>query len=127
MIWANLGVDNLARTEKFYTELGFRPNNGRPSDKLRSFIFGENNFIIHFFLKSVLIDEMKISVASTNTPDTVMFSMLAKSREQVDEWADRVRNTEGGQLVSEPESFGEGYYGFVFADPDGNRFNVFCM
>ena len=126
MIWANLGVDNLERTQRFYTALGFRPNTDRHSDKLRSFIFGENNFVIHFFLKNILVNAMKISAENVTTPDTVMFSLLAKSKEQVNEWADRVRNTEG-QLVSEPESFGEGYYGFVFTDPDGNRFNVFCM
>ena len=26
-----------------------------------------------------------------------------------------------------PEEFGKGYYGFVFADPNGHRFNVFYM
>jgi len=29
--------------------------------------------------------------------------------------------------VQDLEAFGEGYYGFVFADPDGHKFNVFHM
>jgi predicted lactoylglutathione lyase len=33
----------------------------------------------------------------------------------------------GGTIVSKPESFGKGYYGFVFADPDGHKYNVFYM
>ena len=33
----------------------------------------------------------------------------------------------GGKLISQPETFGENYYGFVFADPDGHKFNVFHM
>ena len=30
-------------------------------------------------------------------------------------------------MISKPEEFGEVYYGFVFADPDGHTFNVFYM
>jgi predicted lactoylglutathione lyase len=33
----------------------------------------------------------------------------------------------GGKMLSQPEAFDEGYYGFMFADPDGHRFNVFYM
>jgi predicted lactoylglutathione lyase len=41
-------------------------------------------------------------------------------------WAKEVQKA-GGKLVSKPEEFGEGYYGFVLADPDDHRFNVFYM
>ena len=50
MIWANLGVKDLNRTQQFYQALGFQLN-GQPNEQLVSFLFGENNFIIHFFLK----------------------------------------------------------------------------
>ena len=33
----------------------------------------------------------------------------------------------GGKIISQPEEFGKGYYGFIFADPDGHKFNVFYM
>ncbi len=33
----------------------------------------------------------------------------------------------GGKIITKPEAFGEGYYGFLFADPDGHKFNVFYM
>jgi len=52
MIWANLAVADLERTQKFYTELGFKPNNPHSSNELVSFFAGENEFIIHFFLKT---------------------------------------------------------------------------
>jgi hypothetical protein len=29
--------------------------------------------------------------------------------------------------IRKPEEFGRGYYAFVFADPNGHRFNVFYM
>jgi predicted enzyme related to lactoylglutathione lyase len=41
-------------------------------------------------------------------------------------WQDDVQNA-GGTIVSPAEEFGAGYYGFVFADPDGHKFNVFHM
>lgn len=126
MIWANLGVTDLGRTEKFYTALGFKPNRNSGSGPLRSFVFGENEFVIHFFLRDALIEAMNLTGEVSPSPDLVMFSMLAQSKSEVDQWADRVRKTKG-QLIGEPEAFDNGYYGFVFKDPDGNRFNVFCM
>ena len=52
--------------------------------------------------------------------------MSAETNEQVDQWAEEVEKA-GGTLVSKPEGFGNNYYGFVFADPDGHKFNVFKM
>ncbi|MEF9478184.1 VOC family protein [Chryseobacterium sp. 1B4] len=56
----------------------------------------------------------------------IIFTLSAESKEQVNSWANEVKKA-GGTIVSEPESFGENYYGFVFADPDGHKFNVFFM
>tara|TARA_R110000868_G_scaffold96899_1_gene266519 strand:+ start:319 stop:495 length:177 start_codon:yes stop_codon:yes gene_type:complete len=36
MIWANLGVESIAKTQKFYCELGFN-SNGEPNEELVSF------------------------------------------------------------------------------------------
>jgi|TARA_R110001606_G_scaffold15302_2_gene63105 predicted lactoylglutathione lyase len=47
MIWANLGVESIAKTQKFYCELGFN-SNGEPNEELVSFIFSDNNFIFTF-------------------------------------------------------------------------------
>ncbi len=48
-IWSNLAVEDLERTTKFYTELGFKPNG--VSKELTSFFVGEDDFVIHFFFK----------------------------------------------------------------------------
>ncbi|AYL98121.1 VOC family protein [Mucilaginibacter celer] len=123
-IWANFGVKNLDRTTAFYKQLGFKHNGA--SEQLTSFFFGEEDFIIHFFLKEVLEPGMKGQIADTNTGNEIIFTISARSREEVDAWAKEVEPA-GGTLVSNPEAFGEGYYGFVFTDPDGHRFNVFFM
>lgn len=123
-IWANFGVLDLERTTRFYKQLGFRPNGA--SEQLTSFFFGEDKFIIHFFLKEVLEPNIKGSLVSTEEGNEIIFTLSADSKEEVDNWALAVAEA-GGTVVSEPEAFGAGYYGFVFADPDGHKFNVFHM
>ncbi|WP_228407633.1 MULTISPECIES: VOC family protein [Chryseobacterium] len=127
MIWANLAVANLERTQKFYEAIGCTPNNPHTSNELVSFFFGENNFVIHFFLKNILETNVKgVSFGDSQISNEIIFTVSAETNDQVDQWAAEVRNA-GGTIVSEPESFGNNYYGFVFADPDGHKFNVFKM
>lgn len=123
-IWANLGVKDLDRTTKFYTELGFKSNGA--SKELTSFFVGEEDFIIHFFLKDVLESNVKIEIADTRHGSEILFTLSADTREEVDNWEAEVKKA-GGTIISNAEEFGKGYYGFVFADPDGHKFNVFHM
>ena len=123
-IWANFGVQDLERTTKFYKQLGFEQNGA--SDQLTSFFFGEQKFIIHFFLKNILEPAMKGSISDPKAGNEIIFTLSAESKEDVNNWEKEIRQA-GGTIVSRPEEFGEGYYGFVFADPDGHKFNVFHM
>lgn len=123
-IWANLGVANLERTTNFYTTLGFKSNGN--SETLTSFLFGENELVIHFFLKEHLEDGMKGGLVDLNLGNEVMFTLSAANEEEVNQWEKKVEKA-GGTLISRAEKFGDNYYGFVFADPDGHRFNVFHM
>lgn len=123
-IWANFPVSDLQRTTNFYKQLGFKSNGS--SDQLTSFFFGDDNFIIHFFLKEILEPAMKGPVVDTRVGNEIIFTLSADTKEEVDAWEQEIRQA-GGTIVSRPELFGENYYGFVFADPDGHRFNVFQM
>lgn len=123
-IWANFGVQDLERTTQFYKQLGFKSNGA--SDQLTSFFFGDDDFIIHFFLKDILEPNMKGALLDTKAGNEIIFTLWADTKEEVDTWAEEIRQA-GGTLVSEPEAFGAGYYGFVFTDPDGHKFNVFKM
>jgi uncharacterized protein len=123
-IWSNLGVSDLERTTQFYTELGFKANGG--SKELTSFLFGKNDFVIHFFLKDILKMSIKGEITDSQSSNEVVFTLSAENKDLVDNWAKEVDKA-GGKIISEPEEFGKGYYGFVFADPDGHRFNVFYM
>jgi predicted lactoylglutathione lyase len=123
-IWANFSVQDLDRTTNFYKQLGFKPNGS--SNQLTSFFFGEQNFIIHFFLKDILEPAMKGPISDPKAGNEIIFTLSADSKGEVNNWEKEVREA-GGTVVSKPEEFGEGYYGFVFADPDGHKFNVFHM
>lgn len=123
-IWANLTVDDLERTTKFYTELGFKFNGA--SEELTSFFVGEDDFIIHFFLKDVLKSNVPGEIADLKYGNEIVFTLSADSREEVNRWEDQVRKA-GGTIISPAKEFGKEYYGFVFTDPDGHKFNVFYM
>jgi uncharacterized protein len=126
-IWSNLAVSDLDRTTKFYTELGFKPNGKHSVTKeLTSFLVGEDDFVMHFFLKDILKTSMKAEIADSQNVNEVLFTLSAETKDEVDQWANEVEAA-GGKIISKPETFGKGYYGFVFADPDGHRFNVFYM
>lgn len=123
-IWANYSVEDLARTTAFYKQLGFTHNGA--SQQLTSFLFGDGKFIIHFFLREVLLPAMKGPIADASSGNEIIFTLSAESIDEVNDWALQVQEA-GGSVVTAPEAFGDGYYGFVFADPDGHRFNVFYM
>jgi uncharacterized protein len=123
-IWCNLAVSDLERTTKFYTTLGFKPNG--KSKELTSFMVGENYFIMHFFLKDILQSFIKGDIADSQKTSEVVFTLSSESKEETDKWAKEVESA-GGKIISGPEEFGEGYYGFLFSDPDGHKFNVFFM
>lgn len=124
MMWSNLTVSDLDRTTKFYTELGFK-SNGRSED-LTSFFFGEHSFVMHFFLEEKLKANVEIDISDAHLANEVIFTLSAESKDEVDAWEEAILNV-GGKMISKPKAFGKGYYGCVFADPDGHKFNVFYM
>lgn len=118
-IWANLAVKDLERTTKFYTALGFKSNGN--SKELTSFFFGDANFVIHFFTKEQL-EKFMPEIADLSKGNEIIFSLSAKNKEEVDNWAEAVRKA-GGTIFLEPTEYEQGYT-FGFSDPDGHKFNV---
>ena len=114
----------MERTTKFYTDLGFKSNGS--SQELTSFLVGNDDFVLHFFLKNSLKSSMKGEIADLKKGNEILFTLSADSKKEVDTWEDEVEKA-GGTIVFGAEEFGEGYYGFVFSDPDGHKFNVFYM
>lgn len=124
-VWANFGVIDLEKTNTFYTALGFKPNGSHHSEELTSFFFGEDDFVIHFFLKDKLKEAVHGELADLTRGSEIIFTLSVESKAEVDEWAKAVQKA-GGTIVAAPEE-SKGYYTFVFSDPDGHKFNVFYM
>jgi predicted lactoylglutathione lyase len=125
-IWANYTVANVERTRKFYTAIGFERKGTFESDALASFKIGENGFVVHFFDRETFVKNTQDSSGDLSGGSEIMFTLSAESIPEVDAWAEEVRRA-GVTILSEPVAFGDNYYGFAFADPDGHKWNVFHM
>jgi len=123
-IWANFSVKDANRTNQFYTQLGFKAFKGNRVPKLASFVFGDDEFVIHFFEQNSQIDEYLTPDAKKGSE--INFTLSAETEQEVKEWEDSVKAA-GGQIFHEAGRDKTGYYGFAFADPDGHKFNVLLM
>ena len=128
MIWANLGVDDIDRTQKFYQELGFELN-GQPNKELVSFLFSDNDFVIHFFKKEQLEESLEGELSDLSKGNEIMFSLSAATKQEYDEWVDLIKKA-GGKIhfdsnIDRKEFYDEnGFFVCDFADPDGHKFNL---
>lgn len=122
-IWANFSVKDAQRTKEFYSKLGFTPTPGISDLKLASFVFGDEDFVIHFFQQGSKIDEYLAPGAVTGE---IIFTLSAQTEAEVNDWAEKVKIA-GGNIFQQVERDESGYYGFAFADPDGHKFNVILM
>jgi predicted lactoylglutathione lyase len=123
-IWANFSVKDAKRTRQFYTQLGFTSTKFNNDPKLASFLFGDDDFVIHFFEQGSQIDEYLIPGSKTN--GEIIFTLSAETEAEVKEWAEKVKNADGN-IFHEVGRDENKYYGFAFADPDGHKFNVLLM
>ena len=114
-IWANFNVKDAKRTRQFYTQLGFTPNKPNTDPKLASFLFGKNDFVIHFFEQGSRIDEYLPSGSHTSE---IIFTLSAETEAEVKEFAGKVEEA-GGNILQKVRRDENNYYGFAFADPDG--------
>ena len=122
MIWANFVSTDLEKTSKFYTDLGFKANGDCNSKESASFLFGKDNFVINFFTKERLANDVNGNLKNPEQGNEIMFSLSAETKEDVDKWFEKVKAI-GGSIFSEPQKYEQGYT-FGFADPDGHKFNI---
>lgn len=123
-IWANFSVKDAELTRRFYAALGFTPSGMNSYPKLASFLFGEDDFVIHFFEEGSQIDEYLKPGGNNNSE--IIFTLSAETETEVNEWSRKVKEA-GGTVLTEAGRDKAGYYGFAFADPDGHTFNILLM
>lgn len=126
MIWANLPVDDVKATEKFYLSLGVKPNSGSTTDELTSFLFGKDGFAIHFFKHEKLEASMNDKTVKVGNGSEVIFSISAETEEEVSQWVKKAKAA-GGTIFREAKRQDDGYFYCVFSDLDGHKFNVLLI
>jgi len=129
-IWTNLGVEDVERTQKFYQALGFKLN-GTHTNEIVSFLFGDDEFVIHFFKKEKLKESFEGEIANLSNGNEIMFTLSVNSEEEVNILIDKIIKV-GGDIRFDPRKDKKkfyddnGYYVCVFEDLDGHLFNLFC-
>ncbi len=127
-IWANLGVESIERTKDFYLSLGFKLN-GKPTEDLVSFLFNDDDFVIHFFEQEKLKTSIEGELSDLRQGNEVMFSLSVESKDEFDSWISEIKQAGGTILFdsnNDRKTFYDdnGFYVCVFADFDGHKFNL---
>ena len=126
-VWLNLPVSDLARSVRFFTEIGFALNPGPGnSEQSASFTIGAKKVVLMLFKQEVFSGFANHALSDTGKGTEVLFSLGADSRDQVDDMANRAKSA-GGTVFAEPREANGFMYGCGFCDPDGHRWNVLFM
>lgn len=125
--WVNLPVKDIQKAKEFFIAIGFSLNPGPGnSDVSASVTIGNKNVIIMFFEENLFRSFTGNNLPDTKQANEVLFSLSAESREEVDEWANKVKAA-GGNVFSQPNESQGWMYGCAFADLDGHRWNILYM
>ncbi len=126
-IWINLPVKDLTKSKAFYNKLGFTPNPQHPdSDNAASFFVGEKEVVLMLFSEAAFQNFTNQAIPDPEQGASVLFSIDAESREEVDELAKKAIEA-GGAIYGKPGEQDGWMYGAGFTDPDGHRWNILYM
>ncbi|PTH66527.1 VOC family protein [Staphylococcus arlettae] len=121
--WLNLSVADLSVSEGFYQALGFTiKHNEAMQAKMLGIETADGKIIM-------LIEQQQFKKAASldNIPkiDGALISLSVATEVEVDDLLTLVNQANGTVLQRGTKL--EGYYGGLFSDPDGHRFNVIAM
>ena len=125
MIFVNLPVSDLTRTNAFYQAIGAVKNQQFSDDTASCMVFSDT---IHAML--LTHDKYRQfttkKIADARTTSEVLICLSADSREAVDEMIGKA-GTAGGVLDPTPQQDFGFMYGRSFEDPDGHIWEVMWM
>jgi predicted lactoylglutathione lyase len=125
-IWLNLPVKNVEESKAFFSKIGFAFNTQQDTPSSACMLVGESNFVIMLFEEGMFEGFVQNGLADTQSSSEMLISIDAQSKQEVDEFAAKVREA-GGDLFAEPAENQGWMYGCGFADLDGHRWNVLYM
>lgn len=126
-VWINLAVKDLDKTESFYKAIGFEPNGEHfKNNELVSFLAGTNKLIVHFFRKEILAKFSMGTLSDPSEANEMIITIGSKSQDEIIEIAEKVKKG-GGKVITEPQRIDGKYYGCLFSDPDGHKWNLLLL
>lgn len=124
--WINLPVKNLAVSRDFFSKIGFSFDTKFESTDCLSLMVGPQMPPIMLFLEPTIESFANSKIADTSSAFEVLISFDAQSKEEVDQFYQKVVAT-GERIYSEPAEKDGWMYGFGFEDPDNHRWNMLYM
>ena len=114
-----LGVEDLARSKKFYEDLGCTIDQDYPN--FVRFNLGDKSSSLALYEREAAAQDAGVSSEGSGFRG-VSFHFIVPSNEAVNEVMDKARAA-GGSVVKDPAAVQWGYFGY-FSDPDGYLWKV---
>lgn len=120
-VFINLPVEDLPRSIRFFTSLGFTFDPRFTDESATCMLVGENIFVM-LLTRDRYAGYARKAVADAKETSQVLIAMSLSSREAVDEMV-RAATAAGGRQYDEPKDHGW-MYQHSFEDPDGHQWEV---
>lgn len=122
--WLNLPVNDIEKSIVFFSQLGFGFKN--ETNKMVSLLVGKQDVVINLFEEKDFAGFSDNAIADTGKATEVLFNIGAETREEVNEFAEKVVQA-GGKIYRGPEDKEGWMYGCGFTDLDGHRWSMLYM
>jgi uncharacterized protein len=123
-IYVNLAVEDLARSKRFFEELGFSFHEKFTNDDAAALILSDTIYAMLHTHESFARFTTK-QIADTASTAQALLALQVDSRDEVNELADKAVAA-GGREHRDPADHGF-MYERAFEDPDGHIWEVFFM
>ena len=123
-IFVNLPVKDLPTSKEFFSALGFGWNDAFTDDSAACLVV-EENICVMLLTEARFRGFINGEISDAHSSTEVLLCVSARSREEVDDLADRAVAA-GGKPWKPPVDMGV-VYGRSFADPDGHVWEVVHM
>jgi predicted lactoylglutathione lyase len=123
MIFVNLPVADIARSRKFFSDLGYTFNEKFSGDTALTLMLGENQFAM--LMQRDSFDSLHpVETADASKTKECVVCLGVDSRDEVDALVDRAVTAGGTPGDTEDHAF---MYGRSYNDPDGHSWQIFWI
>ena len=120
--WLNIPVKDVQASMDFFKQIGFEVNAGE-DETLAQVMAGEQPILL--FRDDLLQSFMCGELTDTEAGNEFVVSFGMETNEAVDDLSRKI-TLNGGRVLDGPAQI-RGYYGCLFTDPDGHKYNVIVM